>query len=95
MAVALQESVAVCGDAPNATLTGRVHVNPVEALWVRVTVPVNPLRADSVMVEVPEEPTRIWAGDTAPALIVKSTTTNVIDAVVWDSVPSVPVTVTV
>jgi hypothetical protein len=47
------------------------------------------------MVDVPEAPARIWAGETAPAAIVKSTTTNVIVAVVWESVPSVPVTVTV
>jgi hypothetical protein len=35
-----------------------------------------------VMVDVPDAPARIWVGDTVPALIVKSTTTKVIVAVV-------------
>ena len=46
----------------------------VEADTDRVTVPVKPLTAVTVIVEVPDEPARIWAGDTAPAAIVKSTT---------------------
>jgi hypothetical protein len=74
-----------------------VQVNPagVETETARLTVPVNPLRAVTVMVEVPELPAKIWAGDTAPATIVKSTTWKRMVAVVWDRVPSVPVTVTV
>jgi hypothetical protein len=74
-----------------------VHVRPagVEADAARLTVPVSPLRAVTVIVEVPELPASIWAGVTAPATIEKSTTWNRIEAVVWVSVPSVPVTVTV
>lgn len=80
------------------TLVGvRVHVRPagVEAETVNATVPVRPLTAVTVTVDVPDAPARIWAGDTAPAAIVKSTTLKLIAAVVWESVPSVPVTVTV
>jgi hypothetical protein len=90
--------VEVCGEVPKVTLVGdRVHVKPagVEADTVRATVPVKPLTAVTVIVEVPDAPARIWAGETAPAAIVKSTTVNVMVAVVWLSVPSVPVTVTV
>ena len=74
-----------------------MHVKPagVDADTARLTVPVRPLTAVTVMVEVPELPASIWAGDTAPAAIVKSTTWNRIVAVVCDSVPLVPVTVTV
>jgi hypothetical protein len=78
------------------TLAGRVQVKPAGTVSVRVTVPVSPLRAVIVMVEVADEPARICPlGDTAPAEMLKSTTWNRIDAVVWDRVPSVPVTVTV
>jgi hypothetical protein len=94
----VHESVEVCGEVPNVTLVGdRVHVSPagVEAETVNATVPVRPLSAGTVIVEVPEDPASIWAGLTAPAAIVKSTTLKVIAAVVCDSVPSVPVTVTV
>ena len=82
--VALQESVAVCGEVPNVTLAGRVHVRPagVDADAARLTVPVRPLRAVTVMVEVPDAPAKIEAGVTAPAAMVKSTTTNVIVPVV-------------
>ena len=61
-----------------------MHVRPagVDAETVRLTVPVNPFNAVTVIVDVPEPPARIWAGVTAPALIVKSTTTNVIVPVV-------------
>ena len=60
------------------TLAGRVQVRPLgEDTNDRVTVPVNPLTAVSVIVEVPEAPASIWAGDTAPAAIVKSRTVNV------------------
>ena len=76
----LQLRVAVCGDVPNVTLAGRVQVKPagVEAETARLTVPVRPLRAVTVMVEAPDDPASIWTGDTAPAVIVKSTTTKVI-----------------
>ena len=94
----VHERVAVCGPVPKVTLVGvRVHVRPagVEADTVSATVPVRPLTTLTVMVEVPEAPANIWAGDTAPAEIVKSTTWNTIPAVVCDRVPLVPVTVTV
>ena len=94
----MHDSVEVCGDKPNVTLVGdRVHVRPVgvDAEAVKDTVPVRPLSAVTVIVEVPEPPASIWAGDTAPAAIEKSTTVNVTAAVEWDRVPSVPVKVTV
>ena len=94
----MQLNVDVCGLVPKVTLVGvRVQVRPagVDAETVRATVPVRPLTAVTVMVDVPEAPARIWAGETVPAAIVKSTTVKVIAAVVWDRVPSVPVTVTV
>jgi hypothetical protein len=81
----VQLRVEVCGEVPKVTLVGdRVHVSPagVDADAVSDTVPVRPLTAVTVIVEVPEDPARIWAGDTAPAAIVKSTTTNVIAGVV-------------
>ena len=61
-----------------------MQVSPagVDAETVRATVPVRPLSAVTVTVEVPDAPARIWAGETAPAAIVKSTTVNVIAAVV-------------
>ena len=80
----LHDSVDVCGDVPNVTLVGdRVHVRPagVDADTVRATVPVRPLTAVTVIVDVPVAPANTWAG-VAPAVIVKSTTTNVITAVV-------------
>jgi hypothetical protein len=91
----VQLRVALCGEVPKVTLAGSVQLRPPgEDRKDSPTTPVNPLRPVTVIVEVPEAPTSIWAGDTAPAAIVKSTTWNVIAAVVWDSVPSVPVTVT-
>ena len=77
-------SVAVCGEVPKVTLAASVQVRPagVDADVARLTVPVNPFRAVTVIVEVPEAPARIWAGDTAPAAIEKSTTTKVIVPVV-------------
>jgi hypothetical protein len=48
----------------------------------RLTVPVRPLTAVTVIVEVPELPAKIWAGETAPAAIEKSTTWKRIVAVV-------------
>jgi hypothetical protein len=77
------------------TLTGRVHVSPAEDEAARLTVPVNPFIAVTVMVDVPDDPASIWDGVTGLAAIEKSTTWNRIAAVVWASVPSVPVTVTV
>ena len=61
-----------------------MHVKPagVDTDTDRETVPVKPFRAVTVIVEVPEEPARIWAGETAPAAIVKSTTWKSIAAVV-------------
>jgi len=61
-----------------------VQVRPagVEAETARLTVPVKPLTAVTVIVEVPEAPARIWAGLTAPAAMVKSTTWKRIVAVV-------------
>jgi hypothetical protein len=69
---------------PKVTLAGRVQVRPagVDTDTDKPTLPVNPLTAVTVMVEVPEAPASIWAGLTAPAAIVKSTTWNRIDAVV-------------
>ena len=81
----VHDRVEVCGEVPNVTLVGvRVHVRPagVEADTVSATVPVRPLTAVTVIVELPEAPARIWAGDTAPAAMVKSTTVKVIAAVV-------------
>ena len=61
-----------------------MHVRPagVDAETVNDTVPVRPLTAVTVIADVPEAPANIWAGETAPAAIVKSTTLNVIAAVV-------------
>jgi hypothetical protein len=85
LAVAAEQlRVDVCGDVPKVTLVGdSVHVSPVgvEAETVSPTVPVRPLTALTVMVEVPVAPANTWAG-VAPAAIVKSTTTNVMAAVV-------------
>ena len=94
--VELHESVAVCGDVPKVTLAGSVHVRPagVDADTARLTVPVRLFNAVTVMVEVPEAPARIWAGDTAPAAIEKSTTWKVMGPALWLRVPSVPVTET-
>jgi hypothetical protein len=88
-------SGAVCGDEPNVTLAGRVHVKPGDADAARLTVPVRPLTAVTVIVEVPEAPASICAGPTALADIVKSTTWNVIEAVTRARTPSTPVTDTV
>ena len=80
----LQESVEVCGESPKVTLVGdSVQVRPagVDAEIVRATVPVKPLTAVTVIVEVPLAPASTWAG-VAPAAMVKSTTVNVIAAVV-------------
>jgi len=61
-----------------------VQVRPagVDADTARLTVPVKPFNAVTVIVDVPEDPARIWAGDTAPAAMLKSTTWKRIVAVV-------------
>ena len=96
--VALQDSVAVCGDVPKVTLVGATeHVRPagVDGFTARLTEP-EPAFAVTVSVHDPEPPTKIWLGDTAPQLTDRPLAKlNVIAAVVWLSVPSVPVTVTV
>lgn len=81
---ALQDNPPICGEAPKVTLvTARAHDRPVgvDGETVRETFPLSPLIALTIIVAVPEEPARIWAGEPI-ALIVKSTTTNVIVAVV-------------
>jgi hypothetical protein len=92
--------VAVCGVAPNVTLAGRVHVAVVDGTDTtcpRFTVPVKPLRAFSVIIEDPVVAVELTGlGD---ALMLKSTTWNVMTAVAWLIVtpPTTdePVTVTV
>lgn len=74
-----------------------VAVSPVAlTVEVRLTVPLNPLRAEMVIVEDPEPPTGI-VSELGLAVIVKSgvVTWSVMVAVVCDSKPLVPVTVTV
>lgn len=88
----------VCGDVPKVTLVGdSEHVNPagVDADTVNETVPVNPPVAVTVIVDVPEAPASIWAGETAPAAIVKPAPVAVtVTVTVRVSVPLVPLTVT-
>jgi len=50
----VHDNVAVCGDVPNVTLGGRVHVRPagVDAETDKFTVPVNPFTGATVMVDV-------------------------------------------
>lgn len=70
------------------------QVRPAGTVSVSVTVPLNTPTAVTVIVEVAEVPTVTAAGDVA--LIVKSLLFTVKVAVVeWDSVPLVPVIVTV
>jgi hypothetical protein len=80
----VHERVAVWGEVPKVTLAGRVHVKPagVETDTARLTVPVRPFSAVTVIVDVPELPAKIWAGETAPAAIEKSTTWKRMVAVV-------------
>ncbi len=59
---------------------------------VRLTIPVKPLSAVTVIVETAEVPTVTAAGDVAA--MVKSLTVKVA-VVEWDSVPLVPVIVSV
>ena len=80
---------------PRVTLLGvRVHVRPDgDTVEVRVTVPVNPLIGATVIVEVAAVPTVVVTA-VGLADIVKSFGVKVTNAE-WDSVPLVPVTVTV
>jgi hypothetical protein len=96
-AVAVHDSVAVFGLGGSTMLAGSVQVSPagVDGDTERVTVPANPFCPVTVMVAVPVPPASIWLGETALADIAKSTTWNSMLAVVWDSVPLFPVTVTV
>ena len=97
-AAALHDSVEVCGEVPKVTLVGdKVHVRPagVDGLTVRLTDP-EPAFAVMVSVHDPELPGKIWLGETVPQLTDRPLAKlNVMAAVVWLSVPSVPVTVTV
>jgi hypothetical protein len=81
---------------PPVTLVGvRVQVRPPvgNTAAVSATVPVNPLTGAMVIVEVPAWLT-LTATLVGAAVIVKSVTVTVTVAE-WDSVPLVPVTVTV
>lgn len=86
--------------AGGVTLVGdSAQVRPagVEADTVRSTALLKPFRDETVIVDVPESPARIWAGLTAPAETEKSAaavTWNVMLAVVCESEPLAPVTVT-
>jgi hypothetical protein len=85
VSVAVPELVMLPGViAPQVRLAGTVSV--------RVTVPVNPLIAATVMVEVADVPVVTGAGEVAAML--KSVTVKVA-VVLWDSVPLVPVMVSV
>ncbi len=91
-AVQARDAVA---DPPLGTLTlaGSVQVIPAGSTWDRVSVPENVFKLAAVIVELPESVAELTGlGD---AVRLKSTTWKRIDAVVWDNVPSVPVTVTV
>lgn len=92
----VQERVSVFGGAPRAILDGSVQVKPrgVERETDVFTVPVGPLTPVIVIVDDPVAPARIWVGLTVLAAIVKSTIVKVIGAVVWPSIPALPITVT-
>ena len=83
--VAVPELVTLPGViAPQVRFAGTVSV--------RVTVPVNPFSAVTVIVEVADVPAWTATGEVAATL--KSRTVNVA-VVEWDSVPLVPVIVSV
>jgi hypothetical protein len=90
--VELQDTVAV---PEPVTVPGIIapQASPVGTVSVRVTTPEKPLTAVIVIVEVAEAPALTAAGE--DALIVKSTTWNMMDPVEWLSVPDTPVTVAV
>lgn len=71
-----------------------MQVKPDGTVSVRVTVPVKPLRPVRVMSCVPATLTVVLTVTGDDGAMVKSVTWKRIDAVVCDSVPSVPVTVT-
>ena len=89
----------VCGLVPKVRLVAdRLQVSPagVDAETASVAVPV-PV-ALTVIVEVPEPLGKIWLGDTAlavVAVIVNPVTKVNVAVALWDSVPLVPVIVTV
>jgi hypothetical protein len=87
-------SVSVEVPEPPVMLVGlRVAVRPADGFAVRATVPVNPLTGATVIVTVAEDPA-LNETLVEPAVIVKSCTVNVTVAV-CESVPLVPVTITV
>jgi hypothetical protein len=92
----LHDSVEVCV-APRVTLVGlRVQVRPArETDEVRLTVPVNPFTGATVIVEVPIAPARIVTAVGLAVIWKSGTATLKVTVAVWDSVPLVPVTVTV
>ena len=81
------------------TVVGFVQVSPVgvdEDTW-KLTAPVKPPAVETVIVDVPVAPARIVEGETDPAETEKSGAAaklKVMVAVVCDSVPLLPVTVT-
>jgi hypothetical protein len=80
--LAEQLKVAACDEAPNVTLEARLQIKPAGLESEdSVTVPVKAFTAVKVIVDVPDAPASIWAGVTALAAIVKSTTWNVIGPV--------------
>ena len=91
----VQERISVFGEAPRTILDGSVQVKPkgVERETDVFAVPVGPLTPMIVIVDDPVPPARIWVGLTVLAVIVKSTTVKVSGAVVWPSIPALPVTV--
>jgi len=81
--VALQESVAVCGEVPKVTLAGRLQVRPEgeDGENDRLTVPVNTLAEVTVMVWVIEAPLAPLTVTGEDGAIEKSTTWKRIDPV--------------
>ena len=79
------------------TVAGAEHVSPAGADTWKLTAPLKPPTAETVIVDVPLAPARIVDGETDPAATEKSgaaATLYVITAVVCESVPLLPVTVT-
>jgi hypothetical protein len=83
-------------ESPSVTLVGdRLQVKPVagDTVDVRATVPPKPRSALTLMVDDPEAPARtlmlVGLAETVKSWTVKPTVCE------WDSVPSVPLTVTV
>jgi hypothetical protein len=81
------------GQVTESTAPLNVAVHPVGTVPAeKVTVPLNPLVPVTVTVEVPATVASVVI---AGAVSEKSTTWNRMELVVWDSVPLMPVTVTV